>query len=213
MKTNRLLSVSSGLALAVGALGVGIGTGVAVPGTVKAQIEILAPYWAYQLEAGTFLAELRTFSGVTYRNVRIQAINAQQMQFSHSRGVNVEMLTNIVDPNQYLQRGMDVPRQGGGNSKGGGYVTVVPVPAPKKREPDATVGLNGPLAQLMAAPQQVSTGVVKLTHREQYALIAWSKSNGSGGTKGLGLDKLTEYEKAMLMEWLSARVAAAQGGR
>lgn len=209
MKTNRLLSVSSGLALSVAALGIGAGLGPGV--SARAQIEILAPYWAYQLEAGTFLAELRTFSGVTYRNVRIQAINVQQMQFSHSRGVNIEMLTNIVDPNQYLQRGMEVPRQGGGNKSGGGYVTVVPVPVPKQREPDATVGLNGPLAQLMAAPQQVSTGVVKLTHREQNALIAWSKSNGSGGTKGLGLEKLTEYEKAMLMEWLSARVTAAQG--
>lgn len=204
MKTNALLSVFSGVLLVLTGLEVG----------AEAQVQILAPYWAHQFQAGTFLAELRTMTGVTYRNVRIQAINAQQMQFSHSRGVNIEMLTNIVDPNQYLQRGMDVPSQprgGNGGRSGGGGNTVVVVPVPREREADATVGVNGPLAQLMAAPQQVTTGVLKLSHREQNALIAWAKSDGSGGTRGLGLDKLTEYEKAQLMEWLSARVAAAQG--
>lgn len=203
MKMNRLLSVFSGLAWGLAL----VSAGLAVPGTARAQVEIMAPYWAYQLQAGTFLAELRTMTGVTYRNVRIQAINVQQMQFSHSRGVNIEMLTNIVDPNQYLQRGMEVPSQ----PRGGGGNTVVVAPQPREREPDATVGVNGPVAQLMAAPLQVTTGVLKLTHREQQALIAWAKSDGSGGTRGLGLDKLTEYERAQLMDWLSARVAAAQG--
>lgn len=199
MKTKALLSIFSGVLLVLTGLEVG----------AKAQVQILAPYWAHQFQAGTFLAELRTMTGVTYRNVRIQAINAQQMQFSHSRGVNIEILTNIVDPNQYLQRGMDVPSQPRGGNSGGGNTVVVPVP--REREADATVGVNGPLAQLMAAPQQVTTGVLKLSHREQNALIAWAKSDGSGGTRGLGLDKLSEYEKAQLMEWLSARVAAAQG--
>lgn len=197
MKTNALLSVFSGVLLTLTGLEVG----------AQAQIQVLAPHWAYQLQAGTFLAELRTMTGVTYRNVRIQAINVQQMQFTHSRGVNIELLTNIVDPNQYLQPGMQVtpPPQSGGTA-------VVVVPAPRReREPDATVGVNGPVAQLMAAPLQVTTGVLKLTHREQSALIAWAKSDGSGGTRGLGLNKLTEFEKAQLMDWLSARVAAARG--
>lgn len=194
MKTNRLLSVISGFTLAFATL--------AAPETARG-LEVLAPYWAYQLQAGAFLAELRTFSGVTYHNVRIQAINAQQMQFSHSRGVNMEMLTNIVDPNHYLQPGMKVnpPRQGGGRA------------ASREREPapEPTVGRNGPLAQLMPAPTQVTTGVLKLTHWEQKALITWARSDGSNGTHGLGLEKLTEYEKAQLMHWLSERVAAAQG--
>lgn len=203
MKTNALLSVFSGVLLALTGLEVG----------ATAQIQVLAPYWAHDLEAGTYMAELRTLRGVTYRNVRIQAINAQQMQFSHSQGVNVEWLTNIVDPNRYLQRGMDVPSQqrGGGGGGGGGAgntVVVVPVPA---EEPDTTVGVNGPVAQLMEPTLQVTTGILKLTHRQQNALIAWAKSDGSRGTGGLGLDKLTEYERVKLMEWLSARVAAARG--
>lgn len=194
MKTNRLLSVFSGLALALAGIGMETASG----------IEVLAPYWAYQLQAGAFLSELRTLNGVTYRNVRIQAISVQQMQFSHSQGISIEWLTNIVDPNQYLQRGMDIPRQ---TRSGGGSALAARARAP---EPNPNVGLNGPLAQMMSAPQQVSTGVVKLTHREQNDVIAWAKSDGSRGTGGLGLEKLTEREKAQLMDWLSARVAEGQ---
>ena len=65
-------------------------------------VEVMAPHWAYHLQVGMRLEELRTVSGATNRNVRIQALTTVQMQFSHSRGTQVELLTNIVDPNQYL---------------------------------------------------------------------------------------------------------------
>lgn len=174
--------------------GLGLGLGVGLPGAAQG-VEVMAPHWAYQLQVGMRLEELRTVSGVTYRNVRIQALTTVQMQFSHSRGTQVELLTNIIDPNQYLDPAKVVVTPGRGHGGGavpGGYGTV------------PLVGKNGPLASEMPLAVRTSSGVEKLTAGEQQQLIRWVESDGRRDPQGTGLEKLTRGEQRELIEWVSA---------
>lgn len=110
--SKHFLTLFSSLALTFG------GLWLATPRTAHA-VDVMAPYWAYELKVGMRLAELRTMSGVTYRKVRIEAMTTVQMQFSHAGGVQVELLTNIIDPNQYLAPPVEIPERGAGSGSGG----------------------------------------------------------------------------------------------
>lgn len=191
---NNLIRVLVASALGFAAIG---GT-LALLGGAAHAVDVMAPYWAYQLQVGMRLEELRTHSGVIYRNVRIQAMTTVEMQFSHSRGVSVELMTNIIDPNQYLKPATVVPGAGsnvhGAAPPAGGNA----------------VGRNGPLAEAMPAAVRVASGVEKLTPAEQRAVMRWAESDGSRNTQGLGLEKLTRTEQQHLINWLSAQITSQQ---
>ncbi|MFC5456717.1 hypothetical protein [Prosthecobacter fluviatilis] len=103
-------------------------------------VEVLAPAWAYQLSPGMRLAELRTQAGRVYTRVKIEALDTQRIQFTHSQGRSIEFLVSIIDPTNPAAAGVG------------------------RRAP------AGPLAAMMTNRERQVTGVDKLNESEQLVL-------------------------------------------
>lgn len=166
-----------------------IGTNLSSPGSLRA-VDILAPYWAYQIGIGMRLSELRTVAGKRYTGVTVEAIDQQRIQFTHSQGRSVEFLVSILDPNLYVGAGG----------------------APQNdRRPRAVV--VGPLAAMMSARERVATGVDKLEVSEQTVLKRWlAYASLDFPSAGTGTHKLDRQEQQALGNWLAQKRSAWHAG-
>ena len=161
-------------------------TNVVCIAPVMAQVAVLAPPWAYQIVVGMRLPELRTVSGKHYTRVRVEALDTQRIQFTHSQGRAIEWLVSIIDPNTY-------GNPAAGQSGDGG------------RRPVAVV-MPGCLAAMMTDQQRTESGVDKLVESEQLTLKNWlSQGTASFPTANSGTHKLDRNEKAALMRWLNQK--------
>lgn len=166
-----------------------IGSGLSSPGSLRA-VDVLAPYWAYQIGIGMRLAELRTVAGKRYTGVTVEAMDQQRIQFTHSRGRSVEFLVSILDPNLYVGAG-GAPQNG----------------APQNVQPRRTAG--GPLALMMTAREREATGVDKLEISEQSVLKRWlSYTSLDFPSAGTGTHKLDRQEQQALGNWLAQKHSA-----
>lgn len=157
-------------------------TGVACMAPVMAQVvQVLPPPWAYQINVGMRLGELRTVSGRQYTRVRVEALDNQRIQFTHSQGRSIEWLVSIVDPKTYANS--PAPQNGAG-----GRVAA------------------GSLAAMMTAQNRVATGVDKLDELEQLTLKNWlGQGRAPFPTANNGMHKLDPREKAAMERWLDQK--------
>lgn len=155
--------------------------GMACIAPARAQVQVLAPAWAYQLQVGMRLSELRTVAGKQYFGVTIEALDTMQIQFTHSQGRRVEYLVSIRDPNTYAT-----------------------APAPQNNARQEV----GPLAAMMSAQNRAATGVDKLNDDEQMTLKNWLPEAKARFPTSTGLnDKLTAQERSALSYWLNHKRA------
>lgn len=171
-----------------------IGAGLSSPRSLRA-VDVLAPYWAYQIGIGMRLPELRTVAGKRYVGVRVEAIDQQRIQFSHSRGRDVEFLVSILDPNLYAGAG-GAPQNGA---------------PPQNDRPRRHI--VGPLAAMMSAGEREATGVDKLEVSEQTVLKRWlAYTSTDFPSAGTGTHKLDRQEQQALGNWLAQKRSALHAG-
>lgn len=167
-------------------------TAVCMTPVLAQVIVVLPPAWAYQIDVGMRLSELRTVSGKHYTRVRVEALDTQRIQFTHSQGRAIEWLVSIIDPNTY-------GNPAAGQNGGGG------------RRP---VAVPGCLAAMMTDQQRAETGVDKLVESEQLTLKNWlGQGTASFPMANNGTHKLDRHEKATLMRWLNQKRVETNPGQ